>query len=215
METRKITAKITTKLLHSFSAQLDALFLKRDAYLDHVLTREIAELRTDLAGCKLSPKAKRFISGELKKTGTSVINVTISRETADALDAVVAEGNLVRDAFLNRLIALLRCGETVRKVLEVPRTIDGRGFALMQGMPVSPMEAMEELRDDPLFYLRQFVQDRHEEGLYTVAGFPFAFCCYVRDEVVPHTAANRKLRIDLELDSFEKEFFTPRARSTP
>ncbi len=215
MEMRKISVRVGDKLMGSFQAQLDALHVKRDAYLDHIISGEVVYLRAELAGKKLSRKGRRYIARDVMRTG-KLFNLTIRKTTADALDSVVEESNMVRDAFLNRLIVMLRCGETLRSIWNVPRTMDGPVFRGTQGMPVSPLEAMEELRADPLYYLRTFMKEHHNEGLYTTAGLPPAFCCYLDDLAIPGTTAHIELMTDLlSPDEYEKKYLAPIHQSAP
>ena len=67
-------------------------------------------------------------------------------------------------------------------------------------MPSSPMQAMEAVRDDPLFYLRTRVESDGGSGLYL---FPLptklhGFSCYLDDEDVPNTVANKKKTAEVE-----------------
>ena len=103
MSQTKITVKIYEPLLRDFDRQLDKLFIKRDAFLNAMIQEEIRYLANDMEGKRLTLSAKRYIAGELKRMGTTPVNVVVDKATADALNSVVDSSNLVRDAFMNRL----------------------------------------------------------------------------------------------------------------
>jgi hypothetical protein len=165
----------------------------------------------------LSGKAKRYIAGELKRLGTETVNVTVDKSTADALKAIVDSTNIVRDAFINRLIMFLRSSNPLLKNLELPEFVTGSAFeSSVDPMPTSPMKAMEAVHSDPLFYLRVAAQERHETGLYLIDLPPklAGFACYLDESRVPGTEAFAQAQrdvqtmldelINMEADAFQK-----------
>ena len=107
-----ISFRVPEKLWGAFKTQTDELFLSRAPFLNYMVRRELNYLRDDLVGLKLSSRAKRHISGQLKRTGAKSVNIEVKPETAEALRTAVAEHNLVRDAFMCRLIIFLRSTDT-------------------------------------------------------------------------------------------------------
>ena len=223
MATTKITAKIYKPLWLSFNKQAKGLFIKSSAFLNHVIERETPHLSRELEGKRLSLRAKRHIAGALKMMGADhlhPINIVVDQATAAALDEVVKRSNLVRDAFINRLIMLLRSSDALLAHFDIPKTVDARALRSAEPMPTSPMKAMEAVRDDPLFYLRLFAEKHLESGLYLLP-LPdqlFGFSCYVDDEHVPGTVAHGKAKANLNdlvaaLESFESKAFAS-ARKT-
>lgn len=189
--TRRITVKVYEKLWDNFVKQTEALFLKRDAFLNHMIWLETPRLAEELEGKKQSPLARRYIARELSKLVTIPVNIVLEEGVAKALDQVVAEGNLVRDAFINRLIMWLRSQDTLLTSLEIPLYTNSlRGS---QSMSVSPLKAMEEARDDPFYYIRASLENTGE-GLYTLdltnilkPAMAIGMSCYLDDEKVPGT----------------------------
>jgi hypothetical protein len=204
MNTQKISFKVPPDLWAAFTNQTNSLFLTRAPFLNHMIDREIPELAKDLAGRSLSSMAKRYISSELQRNGAKSVNIEIAASTAAKLNQVVRDGNLVRDAFLCRLIIFLRGNPHLLKYLEVPLTV-GRGFSNsgLEGMPTSPLKAMEAVRDDPLYYIRDHLQSRGD-GIYDIA-LPRTFdwaACFLEDAVIPKTnafKADAKLAEQFEL----------------
>jgi hypothetical protein len=209
-----ISFMVPPKLWNSFKAQTDSLFLSRAPFLNYMLKRELVHLREDLSGTTLTTRAKRYISGELKRQGPNTsVNIEVEPETADALRAAVAEHNLVRDAVMCRLIIFLRSTDALLKHLDIPRVANDRWLgSSLEEMPASPLAAMEAVRDDPLFYIRSYLRDRYQCGVYRVdLPVTWAACC-LEDELVPGTRAYRKRQ--KESDAFTAALTdAPAARS--
>lgn len=196
MSKTPVSFRVPTKLWEGFTNQANALFLNRGPFLDHMLSIELPHLQEDLKGLALSLRAKRSISGALKKEVplSPNVNFEVHAETADLLRAVVKEHNLVRDAFFCRLLVFLRGSDTLLEYLEVPRYASDRGLnVLLEEMPTSPMKALEAVRDNPLYYLREHVRHVHGCGLYRVVLPVPTLHCYLEDEHVSGTRANARL----------------------
>ncbi|BEP60033.1 hypothetical protein GmRootV213_05870 [Variovorax sp. V213] len=123
------------------------------------------------------------------------MNIEVRPETAEALREAMRAHNLVRDAFMARLLIFLRSTDAFLKYLEVPNLAIGQGTNVyLEEMPASPMKAMEAVRDDPLAYVRFHVEAVHEVGIYTVP-LPRQLdwaACYLTDENIPGTTAYRR-----------------------
>jgi len=196
MSKTPVSFRVPTKLWEGFTSQANALFLNRGPFLDHMLSVELPHLQEDLKGLALSMRAKRFISGAIKKEVplSPNVNIEVHTDTANLLRALAKEHNLVRDAFFCRLLVLLRCSDTLLEYLKVPPHASDRGLnVLLEEMPTSPMKALEAVRDNPLYYLREHVEHIHGCGLYRVALPIPTLHCYIEDEHVAGTRANARL----------------------
>lgn len=226
MSQTKITVKIYEPLLRDFDRQIERLFIKRDAFLDSMIQEEVQHLANDMKGKRLTSNAKRYIAGELKRLGTWPVNVVVNKSTADALNAVVDTTNMVRDAFINRLIMFLRSSGPLLSYLDLPEFITGSEFdSYVEPMPTSPIKAIEAVHSDPLFYLRVACEERHKTGLYLIdLPSKFAgFACYLDDSQVPGTEAYAQSQRDtqamldelmkLEADAFQKPNTTREVKS--
>lgn len=167
----KITARLFEPMYADFDRQIADALLRRDAFLDRVISCEIGHLRTDLTGKRLSDKAKRYVAGRLKSLGGKdssplrQVSIAVRQETANALRVVVAEHNLVRDAFINWLITLLRSSDKLLECLDLPTRVTTSRRDGTQDMPTGPIKAIEETQLDPFYYLRSACQERHGCGL--------------------------------------------------
>lgn len=190
-----ISFNVPPKLWEAFKSQTDELFLSRAPFLDYMVSRELQHLRFELKGLKNSLRAKRHIAGAMKRQGPVSVNIEVKPETAEALREATHEHNLVRDAFMSRLIVFLRSTDAFLKLIEMPRVATSRGIDThLEEMPSSPLKAMEAVRDDPLFYIRAHVEDGYKVGIYRMP-LPRRLdwaACYLADEDVPGTAAHRK-----------------------
>lgn len=205
MAKTKVTVKMHEKLFESFEKQIDALHIKRDAFLDSVIQQEMKFLEEELGGRRQSPAARQYIAGELKRLGTRKVNIQIEQSTADKLNRIVREGNLVRDAFVNRLVMFLRSTPMVLKALGLPSHITGSEYDdYVEPMPTSPLAAIQVVQSDPLYYIRAAIQERHQVGLYELL-MPeklIGFSCYLDDNLVPGTKAY------LDAQEFTDMFFS-------
>jgi hypothetical protein len=225
MNQTKITVKIYEPLLRDFDKQINMLFIKRDAFLNNMILVEVQHLAKDLEGKRLTLKAKRYIAGELKRLGTVTVNVVVDKSTAEALNAIVENTNIVRDAFINRLIMLLRSSKPVLDFLDLPQFVTGSAFETsVDPMPTSPMKAIEAVHSDPLFYLRVAAEERFDTGLYLI-DLPkklVGFSCYLDESRIPGTESFAQAQRDeamldellnFEVDAFRNPLVPPGAMS--
>ena len=208
MEETKITAKIYLPMLVDFNRRINQLHIKRDSYLNAMIKAELTHLEKDMRGKVLSSKAKRYIAGSLKRMGTVNVNIVVEKETAERLNKIVSESNLVRDAFINRLILLLRSSDAFLEKSELPLRINTNAYkSMVWDLPTSPLKAVEEVMADPLYYLRIASEENDGQGLYErlLPHNMFGFCCYVEDIYIPGTIDNMAFHAELDskLDTLE------------
>lgn len=219
--TTKMTVKVYRPLMEKFNQQVRGLHLVRDAFLDSMIHSETPRLAEDLAGKRQSPAARLHVARSLKRMGTAQVNLKVRRSTVEALDKVVTETNMVRDAFINRLIMFLRSSDVFLNFLELPKVVVSSEFkSFVEAMPTSPLGAIQAVHADPLYYVRVAIEERHETGLYTVPMPPTltGFSCHLEDAYVPGTESYAEAQREFdelfrELDSFEKDTFaTPASK---
>jgi len=197
MEKTKITMKVHEKIFEAFSMKIEAVHLKRDAYLNHVLKCEIKSLSEELKGKKQSTKARRYVSGELNRLNLKTINVVVDKEVAARLNFITKEHNLVRDAFVNRLFLYLLGHKKLLSWLELPEFISQDEYNpenFIADVPTAPLDAVDYFITDPLYHLRLAANERFNQGLYLL-DLPNqydSFSCFIGDEYVPGTIENKK-----------------------
>lgn len=158
----KITMTVWDDLFALFSNKLDRCFIKRDAFLNHVISVELANLKRGVEGKKNSAVAKRYISSNLKALGTKSINVVVDKQVANDLNNLVKEHNLVRDAFVNRLLLLLSFPDNiishifdVRLTQVIDSETESCGYSEMAPPPRTFISALEFMQKSPNFYLQE------------------------------------------------------------
>ena len=196
MEQTKITVKIYTKLLNSFNNNLRNCFIKRDAYLNYVISQETPKLAEDMDGLKLTNPARQYIAGELKRLGTTKVNITIDKDTAEKLNLVINKSNMVRDAFINRLIIFLNASENLLEQLELPinpNKMDESDY-IVDSMSTAPISNINYFVSDPFLFLRPDIEEFHNERfyLYVLPKQMLGMYCYIDDTYVPGTEAYLK-----------------------
>lgn len=195
----KLTANLYEPMYLDFDHRLSKLLIRRDAFLDLMIWQEIPYLRDDMAGKKLSKAANQYIARSLKTIGNAdrpplrQVSIAVKQETAAALRDIVDEHNLVRDAFLNRLILLLRASEKLLDFLFLPKDSSWNKHDVDHS-PTSPIAALEHLMRDPFLHLREYSLREHGQGLYTLP-LPhglIGMSCYLEDDCVPGTKAHEE-----------------------
>jgi hypothetical protein len=108
---KKISTRIWSLLLTSLETKIERACLRRDPYLERVLTIELDYLDQEIPIAN-SPAAHRFIAERLDALPHSrkMVTLTLRRELIEKLDDICRRKNIVRDAFFNRLFFLLVAG---------------------------------------------------------------------------------------------------------
>lgn len=198
MNQTKITVKIYDALLKAIDDQLDKHFIRRDAFVNHMIKTELPYLADDMKGRRLSAAARRFVAGELKRMGTTTVNVVVDKQVAEDLNSVSSTSNMVRDAFVNRLLLLLRSSPRLLDYLGLPKSVVGSAFdCVPEQLPTSPLQAIAAVFEDPLYYLRIAAEERYKKGLYLLELPPkfVGFSCYLDDQQVPGTRSHAELQL--------------------
>lgn len=108
MQTTKLTFHVFTPFNKKFNEVLNALFLKRDSFLDHLISSELYHLEKALEGKRNSESAKRYINNGMdKKRSSTALTVVVKKQTAERLRKIVSKHNINRDAFINRLFLFM------------------------------------------------------------------------------------------------------------
>lgn len=228
---QKISFKASEVLLKLFNEKLLNLPISKDLFLNNLIRTECEHLASDLQGKRLTDEGKGIIAGHLKhiKNGTRQVSVVVDAEVAARLNEVVAEHNIVRDSFLNRILYFLLLTEPLRKLLQLPAEIDlishHRGLEKTSGgflyemVPMSPIEWLAQVLADPFRYLREVrvnaiaeqgggrEEQEEAEKLYLIP-MPeklLGFTCYAEDSSLPGTNLYKEIWEE-ELNKEMKDF---------
>jgi hypothetical protein len=226
MNQTKMTVKVFSGMQVAFNAQMQRLPIKRDAFLNSVIRTETSRLSQAMQGKRLSSKVNRYISGQLARLGTTTVNIVVDKDVADALNAVVRESNIVRDAFMNRLIAFLRSSDSLLKYLGLPLEHTagkiGKWIVVDPIAPTSPMKTLEEVFSDPLYVLHESAKQLYDGMNLYLLDLPSpkwdGLACFLDDSIVPGTRAHRKNQQEMEalmqgLEDLELETLAPTCKA--
>ena len=219
-EMTKMTVKFHGPMWDSFDTKIRRLPVKRNPFLNQVIKKETPRLARAMVGKKLSSKANRWISVQLNSMDIKTVSIDVEKDVAHNLNNTIAETHMVRDAFLNRLVAFLRSSDSLLDYFQIPRTEDGsigKTYGSDLDKPTSPLTTLETTFDDPLWYLHEAIREVHAESLYLL-DFPSpkldGFACWLSDAQVPGTRESRRQQREVEdimksLGVFEAEAFAP------
>jgi|GEM_PF-1053455 len=209
----KITITVWERLFDGFSKTLDSCFIKRDAFLNHIIYKELHTLERDLGNSKNSAAARRYITSELHALGTKKINVVVDKSVAERLNNIVKKHNLSRDGFINRLLFLLALPDkALAKIfgVELTRNASYIDDVDLELQPRGFKEGLTHLLEDPNYYIQAeldayFGTDdefKLKRNIYTKTlkpapivnlperdGFLLGLSCYLEDSEVPNTDA--------------------------
>lgn len=213
-DSTKLTARIYGPAFERLNKCLIEAHIKRDAFLDRVIAQEIPHLREDLKGLRLSDEARRYIAQEHGRLGArdtrlKQVSIALRPKTADELNSAVEAHNLVRDAFLSRLVVLLApLPQTLKKLGFADRVSSSSELGAADAA-TSPLESILETMADPFHYFRSQLKKEKECGLYLLnfSVLHVGFSCYMHDREVPGTEAFEAQRLANEAQEPLDKFF--------
>lgn len=119
MKTKKILVKIWSPLLDKLNLMAKDSCIKRDNYLNLVLSHEATMLEKEVIQ-KNSERAKKYLSSKLLELNDfKSVNLLLEEETVERINRVCKEKNIPRDCFLNRVFLFLTATrETLENLFE-------------------------------------------------------------------------------------------------
>jgi len=175
--------------------------------LNCLIKAEIPHIKSELAGKKLSEKAKKYITQKLKDMdkGTHTVSVLLEADVNAELNELVTEANLNRDSLINRLMYFFLMTDSLRSRLGIPsHAVINNGFGMERGAivfdepSISPLAWLKEVFSDPLVHLRRALMESYE-CMYLIQ-LPERFVgltCYADYENLPGTDEYKRLEEEL------------------
>ncbi|MBK6614565.1 hypothetical protein [Ottowia sp.] len=145
-------------LAKAIDRDFKALNIKRDRYLNDLFRSEIEELAKEVSF--RNSDAVRARMQEQKIPDRVKLTIELDEEVIERIDAVLAEKNIPRDSFVNRVLFFLVAKDSMLDRLDVAYERRGQVTA----KPLS--DAMGFLYD-PFFHIRE----ANEQRFYTIACF--------------------------------------------
>jgi len=186
---QKISFRVSEILLAIFNNEILALPLARDQFLNNLIKVECEYLAKDMEGKRLSNEAKVFIANKLRsmEKGTRPVSVMLDVDVAARLNEIVGKTNIVRDAFVNRVIYFFLMTDKLQKYLGLGRYVSGINN-INGNIPLSPIKLIEDALTAPFHYLRNELAE-HDEKLYLLIleDKLVGFTCYAEYSDLPGT----------------------------
>lgn len=165
----KVTFTVPEKLWAAFLGQTKDSQVKSSGFLVRLIESEVPELDRELEGKRLSANAKAHLKRKFAHVegGTTKVNVEMDATLRDALDRVIKAHNLMRDSFITRLIMLALVPPAIR-AFAIPDETQYRQLfrEVVDSYPPGPLEAMQQVINDPLYLIRHALEEFQDCGLY-------------------------------------------------
>lgn len=155
---RRIMVQLWGPLAKAIDRDFKALNIKRDRYLNDLFRSEIEELAKEVSF--RNSDAVRARMQEQKIPDRVKLTIELDEEVIERIDAVLAEKNIPRDSFVNRVLFFLVAKDSMLDRLDVAYERRGQVTA----KPLS--DAMGFLYD-PFFHIRE----ANDQRFYTIACF--------------------------------------------
>ena len=181
----QINVRLSTKLNTKFTEMAERAFLRRDAFLGHVLRQEVTKATAELSGLVNSPKARKFIASSLEGYERSSSTIALPDDVIESINGLCQTHNIVRDSLFNRILFLLTSGPKTfvlvfgfpEQVLNViaEESIEGKNGTRISSSYDWPrpsslkdfnsVELARDLLDSPFMVWREMVEIMKDESL--------------------------------------------------
>lgn len=192
---QKVSFRISEILLAKFNKEILELPLARDQFLNNLIKIECEYLAKELEGKRLADEAKVFIADQLKsmEKGTRPVSVMLDVEVAERLNIIVKNANIVRDAFVNRVIYFFLMTDKLQRYLGLDRYVSCDSNNFDERIPISPIKLIEEALAAPFHYLRNELAE-YDRNLYllTLEEKLVGFTCYAQYSDLPGTEVYKR-----------------------
>ncbi|MGD9598468.1 MAG: hypothetical protein AB7G76_12860 [Steroidobacteraceae bacterium] len=220
MKTQKTTVRLLSVLKSRLDVALERACLKRDAYLNRLLERELAELNREVRTPN-SPAALAYISLSLKHLGArDLVTLTLRSDLLAKLDGLCTRKRICRDAFFNRIAFLLTAPAWLIDATFFPELEKWRAEVWTECRNDGPIYAnvfspLDPIID-PFWTIRAGLALSAEEckqrgnlppdGFYTTCLFGrrrkkfiplWGLSCHMDDALVPRTDASKASELDI------------------
>lgn len=164
---RKIMVNVWLPVLDSLNKKVEAAGLRRDLFLDRVLQGELLELEKEPATPN-SEEAKRCIAEHIAQLNCRSISLNLSDKTIQKLNELCQQKNIVRDAFINRVLLCLVAKPRILEILFPIEDYREKVFEYWEKPGHAhlwqPLDTMGELVNDPFSFIRECLERAREEN---------------------------------------------------
>lgn len=153
---RKLTVQVWTISNQAVAKKLRAINVKRDAYLGELLVLELRRLKAEVQS-KNPSGASKMIRKYLGTLPRDKVTLALDKDLANELDQVLADLDIPRDAFVNRVFFFLVAKPNHLKKLDI-------GFDSHTYSDITPLQDAAGFLFDPFFGIRK----SNDEKFYTL-----------------------------------------------
>lgn len=160
---KEISVRVADVLAEMLKDKCKVNFISRDGFLSSILDKEADKLYDVIKNKEFNrhtDSARKSIERLWRNTKKVTLNLRVSQDCFVTLERLKHEHNVVRDAFINRILLFLVAPDKLLTELDV--FSEERHVRV----PLSPLLAIEEVLTDPFFELES--QLKEQGGMYGV-----------------------------------------------
>lgn len=161
-EKAKIMVSLVAPLIERLNKKIEAVGLRRDAYLSRLLEVELNRLDSELGEMRNSDAAKKYLWAELQKLPRLSVSIALSKSVIEKLGTVCAKHNIDRDCLINRIIFILSAERTHLHNIRIDCSAPPTVVDLTEDA-ANPFDRAYELITDPFEQIRQWMKKSGEE----------------------------------------------------
>ena len=158
-EKTKAMVSVWTLPLQRLNEEMTLLRLRKDSYLNHVIGNESEKLLTELPRSN-SDKAKTFLFDQLKLLPRTPVSIVLDKVVYEKMESALAEKNVARDCFVNRLFFFL-VADSILEKLGIHIKAGWR-----QDISINPLKAARGFLHDPFFDIRVALQEDYDDQTF-------------------------------------------------
>jgi hypothetical protein len=156
---KRVMVQIWGRLAKAIDQNFREMHIKRDGYLNDLLTREIEELATEVTFRNSDDVRKRF--RERPIPDRVKLNLDLDETLVKRMDEVLSEKNIPRDSFINRVLFFLVAKDVHLDYMNIE-------YDKKLDVTAKPLSDAKGFLLDPFFHIRS----KNEGNFYTLHGFP-------------------------------------------
>lgn len=169
---KRVTVQVWEKLEVALEMNLKKLHLKRDLYLNELLTNEIEALAVEIK-TNNSDEVMKYLVHSNRNLRRTKLNLELDETLINRIDEVLLEKKIPRDSFINRILYFLLKKSSVFVKVDYKYVENSDLFYEIQEerdnlVVINPFEGAKNLLFNPFRYIRS----QNENRFYTLEHFP-------------------------------------------
>jgi hypothetical protein len=178
----KIMITVLTPVLSRLNTKIEKLMLRRDSYLNSVLSLEIEYLEKEIRD-RNSDQARDYLLSQLKAMPTKSMSIALDKKLITRIDTVCKKINVARDCWINRILFFLAAEKAQLNAIGITAPPH-------ESLSTNPLDAASELIFDPIFDCRDWIE-KNSSSFYKWDlrnQLLVGMACYISDSDLPSTS---------------------------